>query len=80
MDRLQRTQHHKEMLLLQYDNKQLRKQLAHHAETVFQYQKKLDEQLVQLRSAQREVQDLHSLLERADLQGLHKKGGRLGKR
>lgn len=60
--------HHKEMLVLEYDNKQLGRQLAAQTEDVIHYQKRLDEQLVQLRSAQREVQDLHFMLERSQPQ------------
>lgn len=63
--------HHKEMLVLEYDNKQLGRQLAAQTEHAVHYQKRLDEQLVQLRSAQREVQDLHFMLERSQPQGGH---------
>ena len=55
--------HHKEMLVMEYDNKQLGRQLTARTENCVHLQRRLDEQLVQLRSAQREVQDLHSLLE-----------------
>lgn len=62
MDKLRKC-HHKEMLVLEYDNKQLRRQLAGQAEYVLQLQRRLDEQLIHLKAAQREVQDLHSLIE-----------------
>lgn len=58
-----RKQHHKEMLVFEYDNKQLGKQLAIQTEYSIQLQRQLDEQLLQLKSAQREVEDLHSLME-----------------
>lgn len=58
-----RKAHHKELLVLEYDNKQLGRQLAAQTERAIHFQKMLDEQLVQLRSAQREVQDLHFMLE-----------------
>ena len=58
-----RKQHHREMLVLEYDNKQLGKQLAVQTEYSLQLQRQLDEQLLQLKSAQREVEDLHSLVE-----------------
>ena len=58
-----RKQHHKEMLVLEYDNKQLGKKLAVQTEHSLQLQRQLDEQLLQLKSAQREVEDLHSLAE-----------------
>lgn len=60
-----RKMHHKEMLVMEYDSKQLGRQLATQTENSVHLQRRLDEQLVQLRSAQREVQDLHSLLEHA---------------
>ena len=56
-------QHHKEMLTLEYDNQHLGKQLAVQTEYSIQLQRQLDEQLLQLKSAQREVKDLHSLVE-----------------
>ena len=62
VERLQK-QHHKEMLTLEYDNKRLGKQLAVQTEYSIQLQRQLDEQLLQLKSAQREVEDLHSLVE-----------------
>lgn len=62
LERLQK-QHHKEMLTLEYDNKRLGKQLAVQTEYSMQLQRQLDEQLLQLKSAQREVEDLHSLVE-----------------
>lgn len=55
--------HHKEMLVVQYENQQLRKHLTVHSERSLQLQRQLDEQTVQLRSAQREVNDLHSQLQ-----------------
>lgn len=55
--------HHKQMLVMGYDNKQLRKQLAMQVECGVRLQKRVDEQLLQLKSAQREVKDLQSLLE-----------------
>lgn len=66
-----RKAHHKEMLVLEYDNKQLGRQLAAQTEQMVNSQKRLDEQLVQLRSAQREVQDLHSMLEHTQPRGGH---------
>lgn len=62
VDQLRKT-HHREMLVFEHDNKQLGRKLAAQTEHSFHLQKRLDEQLVQLRSAQREVQDLHTLLE-----------------
>lgn len=62
IDRL-RSGHHKEMLVLEYDNKELGKQLAAQTEHSLQLQRQLDEQLVQLKTAQREVDDLHSIVE-----------------
>ena len=62
IERLQK-QHHKEMVVLEYDNKRLGKQLAVQTEYSIQLQRQLDEQLLQLKSAQREVDDLHSLVE-----------------
>lgn len=62
LDQLQRTRQ-KEKLVSDFDNKQLRRQLEDQASHTLQLQMKLDEQLIQLRSAQREVQDLQSLLE-----------------
>lgn len=62
-----RKQHHKEMLVLEYDNKQLGKKLAVQTEYSLQLQRQLDEQLLQLKSAQREVEDLHSLAEQLKL-------------
>ena len=56
-------QHHKEMLTLEHDNKHLGKQLAVQTEYSVQLQRQLDEQLLQLKSAQREVEDLHSLVQ-----------------
>lgn len=67
VDRLRKA-HHKEMLVLEYDNKQLGRQLAAQTENTIHSQKRLDEQLVQLRSAQREVQDLHFMLEHSQPQ------------
>lgn len=64
MEQLRRT-HHKQMLVMEYDNKHLGRQLAAQSEHILSLQRRLDEQLVQLRSAQREVQDLQSLLEHA---------------
>lgn len=58
-----RKRHHKEMLVLEYANKHLGKQLAVQTEYSLQLQRQLDEQLLQLKSAQREVDDLHSLVE-----------------
>lgn len=58
-----RKRHHKEMLVLEYDNKHLGKQLAVQTEYSLQLQRQLDEQLLQLKSAQREVEDLHSIVE-----------------
>ena len=58
-----RKRHHKEMLVLEYDNKHLGKQLAVQTEYSLQLQRQLDEQMLQLKSAQREVYDLHSLVE-----------------
>ena len=58
-----RKQHHHEMLVMEYDNKSLGKQLAVQTEHSIQLQRQLDEQLLQLKSAQREVEDLHSLVE-----------------
>ena len=58
-----RKQHHNEMLVMEYDNKSLGKQLAVQTEYSIQLQRQLDEQLLQLKSAQREVEDLHSLVE-----------------
>ena len=55
--------HHRQMLVVEYENKQLRKQLGVQSEYSLELQKRLDEQTVQLRSAQREVDDLHSQLE-----------------
>lgn len=75
--------HHKEMLVLEYDNKQLGRQLAAQTEHTVHCQKRLDEQLVQLRSAQREVQDLHFMLERFKPQegrGSQRVPGKPGKR
>lgn len=66
-----RNSHHKQMLVLEYDNKQLSRQLAAQSEHTLLLQKRLDEQLVELRSAQRDVQDLHSLLEHGG-QALHR--------
>ena len=62
IERLQK-QHHKEMFTLEYENKCLGKQLAVQTEYSIQLQRQLDEQLLQLKSAQREVEDLHSLVE-----------------
>ena len=62
IERLQK-QHHKEMLTLEHDNKHLGKQLAVQTEYSIQLQRQLDEQLLQLKSAQREVEDLHSLVQ-----------------
>jgi antitoxin component of MazEF toxin-antitoxin module len=62
IERLQK-QHHKEMLTLEHDNRHLGKQLAVQTEYSVQLQRQLDEQLLQLKSAQREVEDLHSLVE-----------------
>lgn len=67
-----RKSHHKEVLVLQYDSKQLRRQLAEHAEQTVASQKQLDEQLLQLQSAQREVQDLHFMMERSQGHGSQK--------
>ena len=58
-----RNTHQKEVLVMEYDNKELTRQLAVLTEYAHRLQDRLDEQLVQLMSAQREVQDVHSLLE-----------------
>lgn len=62
MERLRKA-HHREMLVLEYDNKQLSRHLATQTEHSHQLQRRLDEQHVQLRSAQREVEDMQSLLD-----------------
>lgn len=49
--------------MLEYDKKQLGRELGVQMEHGLQLQKRLDEQLLQLKSAQHEVEDLHSLLE-----------------
>ena len=72
--------HHKELLVLQYDNKQLRRQLTEQTEQSIVSQARLDEQLVQLRSTQREVQDLHFMLEHSQAQKAPNNKARLGKR
>ena len=51
------------MLATEYDNKQLRHQLAVQSESYLALQQQLDERTVQLRSMQREVEDLQSQLE-----------------
>ncbi len=58
-----RKAHHRELLVLEYDNKQLGRHLAAQTEHSHQLQRRLDEQLLQLRTAQRDVQDVHTLLE-----------------
>ena len=68
--------HHKQLLVLEYDKKQLGRQLDLQMEHGLQLQKRLDEQLLQLKSAQHEMEDLHTLLEHKfiseALQGFHK--------
>ena len=75
-----RKAHHREMLVLEYDNKQLSRHLATQVEHSHQLQRRLDEQHVQLRMAQREVEDMQSLLDHAyphsTGQGILKKEGK----
>ena len=49
------------MLVVEYDNKQLGRQLAAQTDHTLLLQRRLDEQLLELRVAQREVQDLQAL-------------------
>ena len=58
-----RVSHRKQLLVLEFDKKHLGKQLAVQMEHGLQLQKRLDQQLLQLKSAQHEVDDLQSLLQ-----------------
>ena len=62
IERLQRT-HQEEMIVFECDNQELRKQLSIQAEYCQELQKHLDGQMLQLRTAQREVDDLRQILE-----------------
>ena len=55
--------HHRQVLVLEYDKKQVCKHLEKQVEQNTRLQRRLDEQLLQLKSAQREVEDLHNLLD-----------------
>lgn len=70
-----RDTHQKEVLVMEYDKKELSRQLAIQNEYAHRLQDRLDEQLVQLMSAQREVQDVHSLLEHLKPAAVRGRGG-----
>ncbi len=55
--------HKRQVLVLEYDKKQLYKKLQTQVEHNGRLQSRLDEQLLQLKSTQREVEDLHFILE-----------------
>ena len=70
-----RAAHHKEVFVMENNNKELRRQLVAQTEYAGVLQKKLDDQMLQLLSAQREVRDIHSTMEQLRLGG-----GRTGAR
>lgn len=64
---------HKEMVTMETNNRELRRQLVAQSEYCVALQKKLDDQMVELLSAQREVQGVHSLLEQLRTAGTNVK-------
>jgi len=55
--------HRRQLLVLEYDKKQASKQLLVQVELNGLLQRRLDEQLLQLKAARHEVEDLHGLLQ-----------------
>lgn len=73
-----RKAHHKELYAIKNSNSELRRQLVVQTDYAGELQKTLDEQMLQLLSAQREVKDIHIILEQLRLSqgkaGLKKNG------
>ncbi len=72
LDEIRRTRQ-REVAAMEANNRKLRQQLVVQSEHSIALQKKLDDQMVELFSAQREVEDLHSLLEQVKPKRIIKK-------